>query len=225
MSETAPPAAPAAVAAAAPAPSSDATLAPAKLTGAQLKAQKKAEKAARREQSKAAEPSATAPATNEKQSGGKQHKSKQDAPATSLALRPKKPVPTPAPAPKEPAGPVVPEIFSHLPMAKKLALPKADKDVDPAVLALGQQMATFALKDNVTRLETTLVVFKKVRLFCHISRLKPKTDISCRSSRSIRVLQDMFFLVTSSHMFSIRKLTIWPNAAPCVLLWAMPFAC
>lgn len=139
-----------------------------KLTGAQLKAQKKAEKAARREQSKAAEPSAAAPASNEKQSGGKQKGSKQDAPATSLASRPKKPGPTPAPAPKQPTGPVVPECFSHLPMAKKLTLPKADKDVHPAVLALGQQMATFALKDNVTRLEATLVAFKKVRVFCQI---------------------------------------------------------
>lgn len=166
MSETAPPAAPAAAAAAAPAPpaaAAPASEAAPKLTNAQLKAQKKAEKAARREQSKAAEPSPAAPAANEKQGGGKQNKSKQDAPTTSLASRPKKPAaPTPAPAPKEPAGPVVPDCFSHLPMAKKLPLSKTDKDVDPAVLALGQQMATFVLRDNVTRLEATLVAFKKV---------------------------------------------------------------
>lgn len=127
-----------------------------------MKAQKKAEKAARREQSKAAEPHPAAPTANEKQSGGKQNKSKQDASATSLPSRPKKPAPTPAPAPKQPTGPVVPECFSHLPMAKKLTLSKTDKDVHPAVLALGQQMATFTLKDNVTRLEATLVAFKKV---------------------------------------------------------------
>lgn len=175
MSETAPPAVPAAAAAPAPAaaaaPASQAAPAAPKLTGAQLKAQKKAEKAARREQSKAAEPSAAATASNDKQSGGKQKGSKQDAPATSLASRPKKPGPTPAPAPKQPTGPVVPECFSHLPMAKKLTLPKADKDVHPAVLALGQQMATFTLKDNVTRLEATLVAFKKVRVFFQIWRL------------------------------------------------------
>ncbi|KAI7785551.1 translation initiation factor eIF-2B subunit delta [Diaporthe eres] len=166
MSETAPPAVLAPAAAPAPAaaaaPASEAAPAAPKMSGAQLKAQKKAEKAARREQSKAAEPSPGAPVANDKQSGGKQNKSKQDAPATSLASRPKKPAPTPVPAPKQPTGPVVPECFSHLPMAKKLTLPKADKDVHPAVLALGQQMAAFKLKDNVTRLEATLVAFKKV---------------------------------------------------------------
>jgi translation initiation factor eIF-2B subunit delta len=56
-------------------------------------------------------------------------------------------------------------------MAKKLTLLKADKDVDPVVLALGQQMATFTLRDNVTRLEATLVAFKKVRVFCQVLRL------------------------------------------------------
>lgn len=233
MSQTAPPAAPAAAAAAAPAPASAAAPASeaappaAKLTNAQLKALKKAEKAARREQSKAAEPTAAAPAANEKQGGGKQNKSKQDAPATSLASRPKKPAPTPAPAPKEPAGPVVPECFSHLPMAKKLPLSKTDKDVDPAVLALGQQMAAFTLKDNVTRLEATLVAFKKVRMFYfyHFRRARPRANSAHRSSRNMRVRQDMSFLVTSSHMFSTRRSTILPNVGPCVLLWATPSAC
>jgi translation initiation factor eIF-2B subunit delta len=133
-----------------------------------LKAKKKAEKAARREQAKVIEPSPAtthAPAAgNDKQGGGKQTKPKQDAPGTSAANRSKKPVPTPAPvaAPKQPTGPVVPESFSHLPMARKLPLSKADKDVHPAVLAIGQQMATFTLKDSVARLEATLMAFRKV---------------------------------------------------------------
>lgn len=166
MADTAPPAAPAPVPATASASAEPA--AASKLSGAELKAKKKAEKAARREQAKVIEPNpATTPAPaagNDKQGGGKQAKPKQDAPGTSAANRSKKPVPTPAPvaAPKQPTGPVVPESFSHLPMARKLPLSKADKDVHPAVLAIGQQMATFTLKDSVARLEATLMAFRKV---------------------------------------------------------------
>lgn len=119
----------------------------------------------------------------------------------------------------------MPDCFSHLPMAKKLPLSKTDKDVDPAVLALGQQMATFVLRDNVTRLEATLVAFKKVRTFCHVPRTRLQADSSYRSSRSTRVHQDMYFLVISSHMFSTRRSTILRNAGPCALLWATPSAC
>ncbi|ROW09122.1 hypothetical protein VPNG_05689 [Cytospora leucostoma] len=173
MADPAPPAAPAATPAPAPAPAAAAptsadSAAASKLSGAELKAKKKAEKAARREQAKVVEPapaSAPAPAAgNDKHGGGKQSKPKQEAPGTSAANRSKKPVPTPAPVapPKQPPGPVVPDSFSHLPMAKKLPLSKADKDVHPVVLAIGQQMATFMLKDSVTRLEATLMAFKKI---------------------------------------------------------------
>lgn len=169
MADPAPPAAPAAAPAAAAAPAKPAEpAATPKLSGAELKARKKAEKAARREQSKAAEPApAQAPTPaggNDKQGGGKQGKPKQDAAGTPAANRSKKPAPAPAPpaVPKPPPGPVVPEVFSHLPMAKKLPLSKADKDVHPAVLAIGQQMAAFTLKDSVARLEATLMAFRKV---------------------------------------------------------------
>ncbi|CAK7273808.1 hypothetical protein SEPCBS57363_005838 [Sporothrix epigloea] len=56
----------------------------------------------------------------------------------------------------------IPECFSHLPMAKRISIAQAYKDVHPAVLAVGQQMASFVLRDNVARLEATLVAFKKV---------------------------------------------------------------
>ena len=56
----------------------------------------------------------------------------------------------------------IPECFSHLPMAKRISIAQAHKDVHPAVLAVGQQMASFVLRDNVARLEATLVAFKKV---------------------------------------------------------------
>ena len=42
---------------------------------------------------------------------------------------------------------------------------QADKDVHPAVLALGQQMNTFAISDSITRLEATLLAFKKVSIY------------------------------------------------------------
>ncbi|RCI17462.1 hypothetical protein L249_2059 [Ophiocordyceps polyrhachis-furcata BCC 54312] len=58
--------------------------------------------------------------------------------------------------------PQVPECFSHLSMARRLAITQADKDVHPTVLALGQYMGCFAVGDSITRLEATLLAFKKV---------------------------------------------------------------
>lgn len=167
MSENTTPAATAAPPAPAPAPVAQ-DGAP-KLTPAQLKAQKKAEKAARRTQvvaSKVAGEVAGAPSnSNDSKGGAKQGKSKQDKPDTPTTPRgPKKTsaVPAAAPVPAKLKGPAVPEPFVHLSMAKKLPLSKADKDVHPAVLAIGQQMANFTLKDNLLRLEATLIAFKKV---------------------------------------------------------------
>lgn len=57
----------------------------------------------------------------------------------------------------------IPECFSHIPMAKRIQTSQAHKDVHPAVLAVGQQMATFALKDSIARLEATMLAFRKVR--------------------------------------------------------------
>lgn len=174
MSENVPPAVPVpAPAAAASAPASapaveDAT---AKLTPAQLKAQKKAEKAARRGQVVAAKnvpEAAPPPLTSNDSSKGvpKQNKSKQDHPATPTTPKAfKKTGPTPAAAPAQPPkpkGPELPEMFSYLSIAKKHPLSKADKDVHPAVLAIGQQMASFTLKDNLARVEAMLVAFKIV---------------------------------------------------------------
>ncbi|PSS00770.1 hypothetical protein BD289DRAFT_450121 [Coniella lustricola] len=173
MSETAPPAAPAAPAVAvstSPAVAQDAAL---KLTPAQLKAQKKAEKAARRGQVVAAKnipETAALPTSNDSSKGTPKSKTPKQETATSSAPStnargPKKAGPAPAQPPQsapKPKGPEVPEAFSYLTMAKKLPLSKADKDVHPAVLAIGQQMASFTLKDNLARLEAMLVAFQKV---------------------------------------------------------------
>ena len=57
----------------------------------------------------------------------------------------------------------IPDCFSHIPMAKRIPTSQAHKDVHPAVLAVGQQMATFALNDSISRLKATLLAFRKVR--------------------------------------------------------------
>lgn len=140
------------------------------MTPAQLKAQKKAEKAARRTQVVAAKVTPDGPGTpsnsNDSKGSAKQGKSKQDKqdpPATPRGPKKTSAVPAAAAAPAKPKGPVVPEPFIHLSLAKKLPLSKADKDVHPAVLANGQQMANFTLKDNMLRLEATLIAFRKVK--------------------------------------------------------------
>ena len=157
----------------APAPANP-TAAPAntELTAAQLKAKAKADKAARRAQVKEAKIAApAAPSAQEKggaaDSKGGKGKGKQDGQQTQnkggLAHRP-------SVSGRRPSMPVVekdvrsgiPECFSHVPMAKRIPTSQAHKDVHPAVLAVGQQMATFALKDSISRLKATLLAFRKV---------------------------------------------------------------
>ncbi|TDZ19173.1 putative translation initiation factor eIF-2B subunit delta [Colletotrichum orbiculare MAFF 240422] len=139
-----------------------------KLTGAELKAKAKAEKAARRAKAKEAQPAPPQGQGAQQGAGAadtKGGKSKQRQDGTQGAGGPPakggpaaKVVPV---APKE-VKPKVPECFSHLSMAKRIHMTEADKDVHSAVLALGQQMSAFAISDSTTRLEATLLAFKKV---------------------------------------------------------------
>ncbi|CAK7202084.1 hypothetical protein SEUCBS139899_004804 [Sporothrix eucalyptigena] len=162
-----------------------------KLTGAELKAQKQAEKAKRRAAVIAAKEAAGAipgggaapiPAQGSsnqpKQARGKGGPAAEGASGAggkitgAIPRLPSAPPGAPAaataaataettPANEDPrAG--IPDIFSHLPMAKRISIAQAHKDVHPAVLAVGQQMAAFKLTENVARLEATLVAFKKV---------------------------------------------------------------
>ncbi|KJR83296.1 translation initiation factor eIF-2B subunit delta [Sporothrix schenckii 1099-18] len=183
--------------------------APKKLTGAELKAQKQAEKAKRRAAVIAAKEAAggvppaaavaaAAAAGQTSQSGSqpKQGKGKSSASAESggggsggggkitgpLASRPSAGAASAASAAPGTGGPAgeaaaavatpadrekdarsgIPECFSHLPMAKRITIAQAHRDVHPAILAVGQQMASFDLRHNMARLEATLVAFKKV---------------------------------------------------------------
>ncbi|KAG9250898.1 initiation factor 2 subunit family protein [Emericellopsis atlantica] len=135
-----------------------------KLSGAELKKKAKEEKAARRAQAKAASGVAPQGPPGQQQGqdkGGKGVKPKQDAPSGSQSQRQAaKPVAAPAP-PKE-TKPKVPVIFSHLSMAKRISLQQTDKDVDPRITLLGQQMAAFVVDDSTTRTQATLLAMKRV---------------------------------------------------------------
>ncbi|KAJ4401893.1 hypothetical protein N0V85_005413 [Neurospora sp. IMI 360204] len=142
-----------------------------KLTHAQLKAKAKAEKAARRAKAKEEAPPAAAAADAKGGKGGKGG-GKQDGSQSAGSQQQGKSVPGRRPSVtgrrpsvaiiKEDPRSSIPECFSHVPMAKRIQTSQAHKDVHPAVLAVGQQMATFALKDSIARLEATLLAFKKV---------------------------------------------------------------
>ncbi|CAH0059028.1 unnamed protein product [Clonostachys solani] len=137
-----------------------------KLSGAEKKKMAKEEKAARRAQAKAAQASQGQPSGGQEGAGdggkggkgrpkqdgqaGGQHKGHHAKPAAAAPVVPKE------------VKPAVPECFGHLSMARRINITQADKDVDPAVLVLGQHMSTFALSDSITRLEATLYAFKKV---------------------------------------------------------------
>ncbi len=120
----------------------------------------------------------------------------------------------------------IPECFSHLSMAKRITLSQAHKDVHPAVLAAGQQMATFELRDNMARLEATLVAFKKVSIL--LSPVGGGFFILLtlpRSSSRTRRRPEMPSHGTLSPTFSTRRSSTSPSAAPCALPWVTPFAC
>lgn len=136
-----------------------------KLSGAELKKKAKEEKAARRAAAKTTQPQppAGAPAQSDAKSGSKSkpwQEAGQAAAQHGKIPAPRSAAPVPA-APKE-VKPSIPDYFSHLAMAKGVNITHADKDVHPAVLVLGQQMSTMAISDSTTRLEATLLAFKKV---------------------------------------------------------------
>ncbi|CCC13259.1 unnamed protein product [Sordaria macrospora k-hell] len=110
-----------------------------KLTPAQLKARAKAEKAARRAKAKEVKEAPPAAAAADAKGGKGSKGGKQEGGQSGSQQR-----------------------ATHVPMAKRIQTSQAHKDVHPAVLAVGQQMATFALKDSIARLEATLLAFKKV---------------------------------------------------------------
>ncbi len=161
-------------------PAATSTDAP-KLTNAELKAKAKAEKAARRAQAKTGKGGEAVPAgaptpvsssldvkgSKSKGKDGSQLSGSSAQPQQSKTAAPRKPSmigrrPSIV-VPEKDARSTIPAFFSHLAMAKRISTSQANKDVHPAVLAVGQQMATFTLRDSIARLEATLLAFRKVR--------------------------------------------------------------
>lgn len=136
-----------------------------KMSGAELKKKQKEEKAARRAQAKASLiVGAAVPAADSKSAAKPKQKQEGLHPGAHPAhVRSGSRSNHPPPAIKE-LKPTVPECFSHLSMAKRISITHTDKDVNPVILLLGQQMSTFAISDSITRLEATLLAFKKVMI-------------------------------------------------------------
>ncbi|EQL01026.1 translation initiation factor eIF-2B subunit delta [Ophiocordyceps sinensis CO18] len=136
-----------------------------KLSNVELKKRAKEEKAARRATAKTTQPTTPGPQQGAAASSAaaKAKANKHDAPCNVGHARsaPRSGPLPPAVTPKD-ARSTVPECFSHLSMARRIAMTHADKDVNPAVLALGQHMSAFAISDSITRLEATLLALKKV---------------------------------------------------------------
>lgn len=144
-----------------------------KISGAELKKQAKAEKAARRAQAlleKGAAAPVASPTTStqqkaEGQKGPKgQHKrgNSTSVEVRSLPVRGgQKAAPLPvAVEPKKEDKTV--ELFRHLYKTRTTSIAGASKDVHPAVLALGLQMSNYTICGSCARLVATLQAFKRV---------------------------------------------------------------
>jgi translation initiation factor eIF-2B subunit delta len=155
-----------------------------KLTGAELKKQAKAEKAARRAQallekqsgSTAAPVPVVASGSGSKPEGQKGPKGQhRRAGSTAMDVRSlpvrggaQKTVPVPD-VPKEEDKTV--EFFRHLYRNRTTSIAAAGKEVHPAVLALGLQMSNYTICGSCARLVATLQAFKRVSLPSMISEL------------------------------------------------------
>ncbi|KAL3423284.1 translation initiation factor eif-2b subunit delta [Phlyctema vagabunda] len=146
----------------------------AKLTGAQLKQQAKAEKAARRAQALAEKQVSSAapaapPVTAPKPDGAKGPKGQQKKPVGAAATD-SKGLPVRGKAPQS-AAPVkvqpkeedkTVEFFRHLYKTRRTTLAGAGKEVHPAIQALGLQIGSYTICGSCARLVATLQAFKRV---------------------------------------------------------------
>lgn len=145
-----------------------------KLSGAELKAQKKAEKAARRQQEKSG-PVASTPASGGKSQGqntqsqrGKgetsagQHKrtGSTAVDVRNALLKGAQAATSQLDEPRKEDKTV--ELFRHLYKTRVTTISGASKEVHPAVLALGLQMSSYTICGSNARLVATLQAFKRV---------------------------------------------------------------
>ncbi|KAF1847158.1 nagb/rpia/CoA transferase-like protein [Cucurbitaria berberidis CBS 394.84] len=149
----------------------DATNEPKKLSPAELKKQKQAEKQAKRAQAKAASNTPSQQQGPPKESQKQQKDSKQaprDDKSRPLPTR-RRPSQSNVPLVKEPEKKPKKEtkqaglFFGHLySQPKQQSLVGASKDVHPAVLALGLQYSSYAICGSTARMVAMLLVFKAV---------------------------------------------------------------
>ena len=146
-----------------------------KLSGAELKKQAKAEKAARRQQAllEKGAPAPVAPPTpgpqpkGEGQKGPKGPRQHQRGSSTSVEVKnlpvrgAQKAVPVSVTVEPKKEDKTV-EFFRHLYKTRTTSLAGASKDVHPAVLALGLQMSNYTICGSCARLVATLQAFKRV---------------------------------------------------------------
>lgn len=174
-----------------------------KLTNAELKARQKAEKAAKRAAAKGTQQGAP-PTGSSSQAGGAQQKAdgakggkpqqkKQGgAPVADSRALPVRGGAQKAVAPVVPEAPKkedkTVEFFRHLYKPRTFNLAGVNKDVHPAVLALGLQMSSYTICGSCARLVATLQAFKRVCLFSFI--LESYTDVT-RSSNHTQHLQEI----------------------------------
>lgn len=186
---------------------------PAKKSGAELKAQKQAEKAARRAQAKeskaqsgagAAQQGSGGPWAADKGKGSKaedhQHQQQQSkaggqhggggggggtAAGGQQAVKGAAP-PTVGGSGKHLAADqaaAVPQCFAHFSVARRIQPSRVDRDIHPAILLLGQQMATLRMTDGTERLHATLLAFKQVCISLKAGGLATRTpDMSLSPS-------------------------------------------
>ena len=153
-----------------------------KISGAELKKQKKAEKAAKRAQEKGTNQLSSAPSAKvDKPAQAQQGKRKLSAqgapPAPGLKGQDKKQTVTQKGIPlrptqssekavtKSPAKNIKRvALFGHLyGQSRRTTIAGADKEVHPAVLALGLQMSNWVICGSSARCIATLLAFKRVR--------------------------------------------------------------
>ncbi|CAG8972039.1 hypothetical protein HYALB_00004903 [Hymenoscyphus albidus] len=142
-----------------------------KLSGAEIKKQKAAEKAARRAQAAkekqggAPAPPLASPAPAQKGDGPKAQKSQQKRRGSmstpkDIPIRSQKGIVVIPEEPKKEDKTV--EFFRHLYKPRMKGLAGAGKDAHPAVLALGIQMSNYSICGSSARLVATLQAFKRV---------------------------------------------------------------
>jgi translation initiation factor eIF-2B subunit delta len=165
-----------AVTKATPTPASTPATEEKKLSGAELKKQQKAEKAAKRAKAKAESgaskpPPAAAPKAPKKdqQQGPKGASAKGGAITTAAASKPQSTLPSRTRRLSTTAPPVKPapvkqvSLFGHLyGQPRRYGIEGATKEVHPAILALGLQMSNYEVCGSTARCVAMLLAFKSV---------------------------------------------------------------